>query len=104
MITHLKIVLGIFVGFGVGALMVADAHAQAAPPVYESERMLGPTSADATGIRRALSVVHSQPSTARAKWTCYRLASSSGDTGFRTEVTTSSPSFHAKAFWGHLAV
>ena len=49
MITHLKIVLGIFVGFGVGALMVADAHAQAAPPVYESERMLGPTSADATG-------------------------------------------------------
>jgi hypothetical protein len=47
--THLRMALGVFAGFGLGALMVAGAHAQTAPPVYEGDRMLGPTSADATG-------------------------------------------------------
>jgi V8-like Glu-specific endopeptidase len=47
--THLRMALGVFAGFGLGALTVAGAHAQAAPPVYEGDRMLGPTSADATG-------------------------------------------------------
>jgi hypothetical protein len=47
--THLRMALGGFAGFGLGAFMMGGAHAQAAPPVYEGERMLGPTSADATG-------------------------------------------------------
>jgi hypothetical protein len=40
--THLRIALGVFAGFGLGALTVAGANAQAAPPVYEADRMLGP--------------------------------------------------------------
>jgi hypothetical protein len=46
--THPSTALGVF-GFGLGAFMMAGAHAQVAPPVYEGDRMLGPTSADATG-------------------------------------------------------
>ena len=46
---HLRMALGAFAGFGLGAFMMAVAHAQAALPVYEGDTMLGPTSADATG-------------------------------------------------------
>ncbi len=47
--THLRMALGAFAGFGLGDFMMAGAHAQAALSVYEGDRMLGPTSADATG-------------------------------------------------------
>ena len=47
--THLRMAWGVFAGFGVGAFMMASAEGQAGPPVSEDDRMLGPTSADATG-------------------------------------------------------
>jgi hypothetical protein len=35
--THLKVALVVLAGFGLGAFMIAGAHAQAAPPHYEGD-------------------------------------------------------------------